>query len=127
MFRRALKAIGGPKPPKGAVGGRWVLVPRSSEYPDAMGPGERRKGPSAAERRRRNLTVLSGFIIVSFLIGLLPPFRFVLYGTLLGCVLLVAYLGAAIYYAARPVAWTRSETEVEAPQTTAPEAAGGGW
>lgn len=132
MFRRALSALGGPRRPRGdAPGGRWVLVPPSSDYPrkrmmaGGPAPGGPRKGMSAADRRRRNLTFLAGFIIVTFLLGLIPALKFLLVVNVIADVLLITYLVAAIVFAARPVPPQRARVE-SFPDVSPPEAAGGG-
>jgi hypothetical protein len=87
------------------MGGRNILVPPKPVYPmqgQALTPlGRPMPGgrSSAAERRRRNLTFLAAFNIVTFLIGLLPPTRFLLVPHLIGDVLLIVYLGLAVYMA----------------------------
>lgn len=126
-FRRALKALGTSKRPRDRVGGRWVLVPRTPEYaPEAS----MRSGGhmTAADRRRRNLTILAGFIVVTFLLGLIPALRFLLVLNLVADVLLIAYLVAAMVYAARPPSPRRDErTTHYRTEMSPPEAAGGGW
>jgi len=105
MFRRALRAIGStPRRGSGAVGGRSVLVPPKSQYPlaDLGGPSHPRT-QTAAVRRRRNLTYLATFTIVTFALGLLVrPLGFLLYVNIVADVALVAYLVAVVYFAARP-------------------------
>lgn len=134
MFRRALKAIGSERTSSGAVGGRWVLVPPSGDYPsDPHVSGNGRAGGrmTAAERRRRNLTWLAGFIVATFLLGLIPALRFLLVLNLVADILLIAYLGAALYFAARPLetrgSRERSRSEGEAGRPTTEAASGGGW
>ena len=132
MFHRALKAMAGPRRPRDAMGGRWVMVPRTSDYPRYRERTGGRAGAasatssarrSAAERRRRNMTALSAFVIVTFFTGLLPPLDFLLWPCLLASVLLIAYVVAALVFAARPVAvQQRTATEDVRP----PEVAGGG-
>lgn len=133
MFRRALKAIGSDRTSKGAVGGRWVLVPPSHDYPadPRMSPnGRDGRRMRAAERRRRNLTWLAGFIVVTFLLGLFPALRFLLVLNLIADILLIAYLGAALYFAARTVETSsgprpRSSSGRESEQAGAEAASGG--
>lgn len=135
MFRRALKAIGSDRTSKGAVGGRWVLVPPSGDYPTdpRMSPNGRSGGRmSAAERRRRNLTWLAGFIVVTFLLGLIPALRFLLVLNLVADIMLIAYLGAALYFAARPVETHSgprpgSSSDRESERAGAEAASGGSW
>lgn len=122
-FTRALKALGGPKRPRTVPGGRWVLVPPAPDYPPPGGASAR-PGPSAADRRRRNLSYLAVFILVTFVLGLFPPLRALLLLNLIADILLVVYLGAALYFAARPVTppADRRPREANLPRT---EAAGG--
>lgn len=135
MFRRALKAIGSDRTSKGTVGGRWVLVPPSGDYPadPRMSPnGRSGRRMRAAERRRRNLTWLAGFIVVTFLLGLIPALRFLLVLNLIADILLIAYLGAALYFAARPVETSSgprpgSASGRESERAGAEAASGGGW
>lgn len=102
VFRRALRALGGPRRPRSDLGGRWVLVPPSPEYPILPRRSDGRR-PTAAERRNRNLTYLAGFIVVTFLLGLLlRPLRFLLVANVVADLLLVAYILAAVFVAARP-------------------------
>ena len=129
MFRRALRALGGSRRSSDdVVGGRNVLVPRKAEYPVGRTGFGAYARPTAAERRKRNLTNLAIFIIVTFLLGLIPALRFLLVLNLIADVLLIAYLGAAMYFAAfakrpEPMSGIRTfEREI-----TPPEAAGGGF
>jgi hypothetical protein len=125
MFTRALRAIGGTRRHhKEMAGGRWVLVPPTPEYPHSSGRGPARRG-SAAERRRRNLSYLAGFIIVTFLVGLVPPLRFLLVANLVADVLLIGYLLAVLYFAARPA--KAPGPRVSDPDAVKPPEAAGGW
>lgn len=131
MFRKALRAIGSDMGSKGTVGGRRILVPPSSEFPVDAGVNGTRSGRrmSAADRRRKNLTWLAGFIVATFVLGLFPALRFLLVLNLVADVLLIAYLGATLYFAARP-AETKPRPRTERrhhPEHPAPEAVGGGW
>src|SRR5207244_4478489 len=98
-------AIGGPRRARTtAVGGRWVLVPPASSQPLGLpgAPGTARRR-TAAERRSRNLTVLAGFIILTFIAGMgLRGLRFLLVIHVVADVVFVAYFLAALYFAARP-------------------------
>jgi hypothetical protein len=58
--------------------------------------------PTAAARRRKNLTYLASFIVGTFLLGLLPPLRFLLIFNLIADVMLIAYLGLAVYMTVWP-------------------------
>ena len=110
VFRRSLSALGGPKRPRRqpVLGGRSILVPPKSPYPlsgpvQQFGPQRRRKvRSSAALRRRRNLTNLAIFIIVTFVLGIFPPLRFMLVVNLVADVALILYLGLAMYLAIWP-------------------------
>jgi hypothetical protein len=109
------------------MGGRNILVPPKPIYPvsgQALTPLGRPMGRgrlTAAERRRRNLTFLAAFNIVTFVIGLVPAMRFLLIPHLLGDVLLILYLALAVYMAnfAPPSRTERVPTEVVAPQQVA--------
>ncbi len=128
MFSRALRALGAQRGSRESVlGGRRILVPRQSDYPAAPGspmPQRETGKPSAAERRRRNLAVLAAVIIVTFLLGLIPALRFLLVINLIADVLLIAYLVAAMVYAARPVQ-PQARRGSEERQASPPEVAGG--
>lgn len=118
MFNRALRALGGPRKTKPVPGGRWVMVLPRSDYPSSPA-GVPARLP-AAERRRRNLTALAGFIIVTFLLGLVArPLRFLLFFNIVADIALVAYLVAAVYYAARPVQMNVGFSEEERPRPPA--------
>ena len=97
------------------MGARSILVPPKPVYPlqgQAVTPLGRpvASGRSAAaERRRRNLTYLAVFNIVTFLIGLIPQMRWLLVPHLLGDVLLILYLGLAAYMTAWPPARERRQ------------------
>lgn len=109
MFARALKAMSGTKRPGSMLAGRWVMVPRTRDYPEypARKRGQSRQTSggrvSAAERRRKNMVALAAFIIVTFLPGWLFHVQFLLVINLIADILLVAYIAAAIWFAARPV------------------------
>lgn len=93
--------------------GRLILAPPKQPYPvnrqaTTGEPGRR----TAAQRRRAVMTKLAAFIVTTFVFGLLPHMRGLLYLCLVGCVLLVAYVAAAVWFAARvtpPTSRTRSE------------------
>lgn len=107
MFRRSLRALGGKRRAPNAMGARTILVPPKPVYPhhgQQLTPlGRPVAGrSSAAERRRRNLTYLAVFNIVTFLIGLIPSMRFILVPHLLGDVLLILYLALAAYMTVWP-------------------------
>ncbi len=115
MFRRSLRALGGKRSRPTGLGGRNILVPPKPSYPlrggelTPLGRPVRGGGRStAAERRRKNLTYLAVFNIVTFLIGLLPPLRFLLVPHLIGDVLLILYLGLAVYMTVWPPQSERS-------------------
>ena len=113
MFRRSLRALGGRRTRPSVVGGRNILVPPKPAYPlsgqvlSPLGSPMRSGRSSAAERRRKNLTYLATFNIVTFVIGLLPPLRFLLVPHLIGDVLLILYLGLAVYMTVWPPARER--------------------
>lgn len=122
MFRRALKAIGGgQRKTRDVLGGRSVLVPPKPDYPQWPTNNSRRSRVpaqrlSAADRRRRNLSYLSGFIIATFVLGLIPGLRVLLFFCVVACVMLVAYLGLAMYLAANPPAGGPSRRTIGGPQ-----------
>ncbi|MEX0875798.1 MAG: hypothetical protein WD646_00475 [Actinomycetota bacterium] len=135
MFRRSLRALGGRGSRQGVLGGRSILVPPKAPYPmqGGMAPRGRqqtRASRSAAERRRRNLTYLAVFIITTFLLGVFPPLRFLLVVNLVADVMLIVYLGLALYLAVWPPASERSDhlgpPEPIATDVPAPQAAEGG-
>ena len=102
----------GKRPRYGALGGRSILVPSKAPYPlHAMGggPGARMTpgSRSAAERRRRNLANLAIFVIATFVLAWVPGLRFLLVVNLIADVLLVLYLGAAVFL----VVWPRGGRE----------------
>jgi hypothetical protein len=106
MFRRSLNVLGGRRRGQSALGGRQILVPPKPVYPvpggrlTPLGSPIRTGRPTAAERRRRNLTYLAVFIIATFLLGILPPLRFLLVFNLIADVMLILYLGLAVYMTA---------------------------
>jgi hypothetical protein len=64
---------------------------------------------TAAQRRRKNLTQLAIFIIVTFLVGLLvPPLRFLLVVNMIADVLLLVYLGLVVYMVVWPPSGERA-------------------
>jgi hypothetical protein len=68
--------------------GRWVLMPRRGER--FMGPRDRNR--TRARRRRRHVFVaLLDAIVITLLIGLVPPLRVMLFGTAFLVLLLIAY------------------------------------
>lgn len=107
VFSKALKALGGSRGTKNAATGRWVMVPTSPEYPGTV---QHRPRVPAAERRRRNLSFLAAFIIGTFVLGLLPVFRVLLFVNLGADIVLIAYLVAVLVFAARPVAVRQQPT-----------------
>jgi hypothetical protein len=69
--------------------GRWIVTPQKGmAFLGPRGRAEQR----ARERRRRVFVVLIETIGLSFLIGLVPPLRSLWYVTMLGLVLLAAYV-----------------------------------
>ena len=69
--------------------GRWVLMPRKGHR--FMGPQDRTR--ARARRRRRQLFgVLLEACVLTFLIGLFPPLRKMLYGTAILIVVLMGYV-----------------------------------
>ena len=108
MFRRSLRALGGRRSRPAVLGGRNILVPPKPSYPlrgqalTPLGRPVRGSRATAAERRRKNLTYLAVFNIVTFIIGLAPPLRFLLVPHLIGDVLLILYLGLAVYMTVWP-------------------------
>lgn len=105
MFQRTLRALGR-RPTRSVLGGRSILVPPKTPYPHGSPPAGYEPGrlryPSAAERRRRNLTYLAVFIIATFLLGLVPALRFLLVANLVADVLLILYLAAVLFLAVWP-------------------------
>lgn len=107
MFRRSLRALGGKRRAPVSMGARTILVPPKPTYPvhgQRLTPLGRpvSSRSTASARRRRNLTYLAAFNIVTFLIGLAPPMRFLLVPHLIGDVLLILYLALAAYMTAWP-------------------------
>jgi hypothetical protein len=129
MFRKSLRALGR-RPRQGVLGGRSILVPPKSPYPlqsGPLGPGlrPRSSGQTAAARRRRNLTYLAVFIIATFVLGMLPPLRFLLIVNLIADVMLVLYLALAMYMAVWPAAAERREvTDLDGAEPLPPQAIG---
>jgi hypothetical protein len=115
MFRRSLRALGGNRAKPPALGGRNILVPPKPAYPlhgEALTPLGRpvRVRSKAAERRRRSITYLAVFIIATFVLGfLVQPLRFLLVINLFADLLLVAYLGLAMYLSVWPPQGERRE------------------
>ena len=110
MFRRSMKAMG--RRPRGVLGGRSILVPAKVPYPlqPTVSPSGRiisHAARTAAERRRRNLAHLAMFVIGTFVLAWVPGLRFLLVVNLISDVLLVLYLGAAVFL----VVWPRAERE----------------
>ena len=68
--------------------GRWVLMPRKGQR--FMGPHDRLRARSR-RRRRYVFTFLLEACALTLLMGLFPPFRQMLYGTVLLILLLAAY------------------------------------
>jgi Flp pilus assembly protein TadB len=67
--------------------GRWIVTPRKGVR--FLGPDDRRRA-RARDRRRKTFVALLELIVLSFLIGLVPPLRQVWYVTAgLGAVLLI--------------------------------------
>ena len=127
MFKRTMRAMGRRQGPS-MLGARSILVPRKPDYPagtvDTVGGRPVRPvKATAAERRRKNLTYLAIFIIVTFVTGLIPGLHFLLFVNVIADVLLVLYLGAAFYLAVWP---PRSERDELPPieETIPPQAAG---
>lgn len=117
------------------MGGRNILVPPKPSYPmpgerlTALGTPARGRRSSAAERRRRNLTHLAVFIIVTFVIGIaVPPLRFLLVLNLIADVLLIAYLGLVVYLVVWPPSGERAiVTTAPDPQLQPQRVAEGGF
>lgn len=131
MFRRALRALGSKGDGDAVLGARRVLVLRKAEYPPRSQSvrsedGAPRRRATAADRRRRNLTALAVFIIVTFFGGLIGELRFLLVANLVACILLIAYLGAAIYYTARTTRSRQPSTAYGQSEVSPPSVAGGG-
>jgi hypothetical protein len=73
--------------------GRWVLMPRRGQR--FLGPQDRSR--ARARRRRRQLfTVLLEACALTLLIGLFPPLRKMLYGTVILVAILLTYVVALI-------------------------------
>jgi hypothetical protein len=73
--------------------GRWVLMPRKGHR--FMGPHDRTRA-RARRRRRQLLSVLVEACALTFLIGLFPPLRKMLYGTAVLIGVLVVYVVALV-------------------------------
>lgn len=122
---RSLRALGSRRARTGGggmIGGRSILVLNKPERPGGRAGGSGHA--TAAERRRRNLTVLAGFIVVTFVLGLIPALRFLLLVNVVADVLLVLYLGAALYIAGTS---KTLERESVAAVVERRQAAGGGF
>jgi hypothetical protein len=105
-----MKAMG--RRPRGALGGRSILVPAKVPYPlqPTVGPSGRivsHSSRTAAERRRHNLARLAIFVISTFVLSWVPGLRFLLVVNLIADVLLVLYLAAAVFL----VVWPRADRE----------------
>ncbi len=108
VFRRGLSALGR-RQRQPVLGGRSILVPPKSPYPLQRGPVQFGQGApvrsaarTAAARRRRNLTNLAIFIIATFVLGMVPPLRFLLWLNLVADIALILYLGLALFMAVWP-------------------------
>lgn len=106
MFRRSMRTLGSRRP-RSAVGARSILVPPKPDYPVGSMAAEAARAraqhaPTAAERRRRNLTYLAMFIIATFFLGLVPGLRFLLIVNLVADLLLILYLVLALYLSVWP-------------------------
>ena len=77
----------------GAPRGRWVLMPRKGER--FVGPQERNRA-RVRRRRRQVFTVLIEATALTLLIGLFPPLRPMLIGTMLLGVMLLLYTGLLV-------------------------------
>ena len=76
-----------------SVPGRWVLMPRKGAR--LVGSGDR--GRARARRRRRQLfMVLLEMTALTFMMGLFPPFRVMLYGTGILAFVLLAYAAVLV-------------------------------
>jgi hypothetical protein len=73
--------------------GRWVLVPRKGER--FMGPRDRKRA-RVRRRRRAVFSFLVQATVLTLLIGLFPPLRAMLVGTVILAILLVAYVGLLV-------------------------------
>ena len=93
--------------------GRWIVTPRKGTT--FMGP-RARANARARERRRRVLTVLIEALVVTALIGLVPPLRAMWYATAIVLMLLGAYVWALLTIKARA-------DRVRSPAQPLPEAA----
>src|SRR5436309_3711838 len=93
--------------------GRWIVTPRKGVR--FLGPDDRRRA-RARDRRRKIFVALLELIVLSFLIGLVPPLRQVWFVTAgLGAVLLV-YVWALLSMKARS-----ARPRTRARTTSAPE------
>jgi hypothetical protein len=123
MFRRSLNALGGKKKAPAVLGGRNILVPPKPAYPlqggavTPLGTPIRSRKSSAAEKRRKNLTKLALFIVVTFVLGMVPALRFLLLLNFAADVVLLAYLGLVVYMVVspKPPRRERAPAYVEAP------------
>lgn len=73
--------------------GRWVMVPRKGER--FMGPRDRNR-MRVRRRRRAVFSFLVQATALTLLIGLFPPLRAMLVGTVILAILLVAYVGVLV-------------------------------
>lgn len=82
-----LKEAGGVSP------GRWVLVPRKGGR--FMGPSDRQRA-RVRRRRRQVFVVLLEATGLTFIMGLFPPFRIVLFATAMLILVLLAYASVLV-------------------------------
>ena len=96
--------------------GRWIVTPRKGVR--FLGPDDRRRA-RARDRRRKIFVALLELIVLSFLIGLVPPLRQVWFVTAgLGTVLLI-YVWALLSMKARGAKPSRRTRPAPAPEPVA--------
>ena len=86
---------------QGRAHGRWIVTPRKGV--PFLGRSDRAR-VRARERRRRVLTFLLESMVISFLIGVVPPLRVMWWATASLGALMFAYVGLVLAVMARPTA-----------------------
>ena len=95
--------------------GRWIVTPRKGVR--FLGPQERQRS-RARERRRKVFVVLIEAIVLSFLIGLVPPLRVVWYVSAGLAGLLLLYMWLLVSIKARAGASARARARRGRPRAT---------
>lgn len=103
-FHRSLGVMRQAYPGMAAAAQQGGVVPLRAQFPPA-----RSSGPSA-KRRRQVLTILTGTVVATLIIGLLPAMRVAWDVSLIGLALTAGYVALLIHF--RRVAVERSEKVV---------------